>query len=325
MTSVALGVLLIALLIYLITLCRPRHGKYQHPKNRSGVVDVESNQGVSVSKSSKDDSNSIDFRYSEDGYPRPTSFINKYESLATLETHTISIGNTQPPKDNVEFDNSELLSISPRSSLKIKLAPLSIPESPLNHANRGRSIKRSNPFEPGLEETDDAASVYSEASAYPNYSEPSIIPPPVPSIPLHFITTPSTLPKSTDSNAIEITRKPHEEETIIIEPPSLPAPKPSFKSSGDNRDEAEAQTEIYKVAKLLQSRQAKLPNIHNSTSRHLSTVSHIERSGSIKPVFSSSGEQELESYRQRLKQKQASTDPISNPFLSTLPPVYSRQ
>jgi hypothetical protein len=157
-------------------------------------------------------------------------------------------------------------------------------------------------------ETDDSASLYSEASAsastpFPSTSFLGTTPlPPVP-IPVR-----STTP--TQSRVRSVRRR--EQEEIIIKKPLVSEPL-KF-----NRDEAEEEdkTEIYNVAKLLQSRQSKLPIDPNRFSRNASIVSHIERSGSIKPVISPSGEEQLEPYRPRyyrLKQRRES-------YASNFPP-----
>jgi hypothetical protein len=314
--SVASGVLLILILVYIVIACRPRRQKYHRPENtRSQVVDVETTPPASASKPSKDD------LYSKDGYRSPPPvfvskpvqddlysvslkdrhrsppFVNNYESLTTHESHIVSLGGAQ----------------------RIKLAPLKIPQKPSSRSNGLHSNKRTGTHRlSNLSlEADDASSVYSEASAYlPEPSLPSFIRPPMPTLPLRFNkSTSSILPKNSGSDAIVISRKQSQEEPVInsFPPPSLSAPPPSLTLNED--EEAADQTEIYNVAKLLHSRQAKLPK---RSSRRFSTVSHIERSGSIR---SSAGEPESEAYRpryNRLKQKKDTMDAddsyLPNPF-----------
>ena len=232
--------------------------------------------------------------------------------VATQQTHTVSLNIAQSPIDDVGFDTATLLPYRPRSNSKskIKLPPLIIPENiPLNvnedsltQTSRTKSIKQPDS---GWElESNDSASLYSEASASLSISSMETIrPPPVPPIPLRFgLPTQSTLPKGA-------ARSPRPDE----DNKSLP-PLPSFKFLGDNGEEDE--TQIYNVAKLLQSRQSKLPQVpKDAMSRNASLVSHIERSGSISVVITPE-----ESYRPRyyrLKQKRDREDSLFSSNLST--------
>lgn len=325
-SSVASGVLLILILVYFIIVCRPRRQKYHRPESTRSQ-DLESTPPGFASKSSKDDLYSISLKdgyrspppafaskptkddlhsiFLKDGYRSPP-FVGNYEGLPTHESHIVSLGGAQ----------------------KIKIAPLKIPQKPINRSNGVRSNIRTGTRRSSNSslEADDSASIYSEASAYfPEPSLPSVIPPPMPILPLRFNkSTPSTLPKNTESDVVVISRRQNEEEATSS-PPSLSAPLPSLKLNED--EEAEDQTEIYNVAKLLHSRQAKLPKRSSLLSWRSSTVSHIERSGSIR---SSVGEPESEPYRPRyyrLKQKKGTLDPydsyLPNPYLSVLPAARS--
>jgi len=248
----------------------------------------------------------------------------------------------QSPKDDEGFETATLRSYRPSSSNStiqlpplIKLSPLIIPVkipsnsngdlsakrtalSPLiiprkisnNNSNGDLSIKRtaavsrksSIPFDPAGWESDDSASLYSLASAsFSRSSQETIRPPPVPPIPVHFaLPTQSTLPKGEGVSIVATTPLSDSDAEETISNKSLP-PLPSFKLKRNNGEE-EDETQIYNVAKLLQSRQSKLPKVpKDAVSRNASLVSHIERSGSISVVISPE-----ESYRPRyyrLKQK----------------------
>jgi hypothetical protein len=319
----------VLILIFVITLRRSRHQKYEHAEYCSKSVD-----DIDSPQASKDDSHSIMFnraeayplittetdqklppsesQYLKDAYTRSSSspVKNDYAGLPTRETHIVSLDIAQSPKDNnVGFEIASLHSVRPSSSKsKIKLAPLAIPEKALNrsngkrsHPNKINSRKLSIPPDSGWE-TDDSASIYSMASAATYFSKSSletIKPTPVPSIPIHFtLPTQSTLPPPPLSS---------------LSPPSVVEVV---------EEELEDETQIYNVAKLLHSRQAKLPPPKDSSSsnaaalsRNSSNVSHIERSGSI---ISPTDEKSYRPRYYRLKQKgDASTrDPFASNLLS---------
>lgn len=331
--SVATVFLILLILVCVIVLRRSHRQKYEHPEDGSKSVDaVESSL---ASKPSKDDLHSTfkraeadpfiiteteqrlppsESRYFKDAYTRPSSSVkNYYEGLATHETHIVSLDTAQSPKDNVGFETVALHSgRSSSSKSTIKLTPLSIPEKSLYHSNGERSTKRavsrksSKPTDSGWETENDSASLYSVASAsasnyFSNSSLETIKPPPVPPIPIQF-TSPiqSTLPKGTDT----IVRR--DEENLITKSPPLLSPSlPSLKFNEDNGVEVEEdETQIYNVAKLLHSRQSRVPD---APSRSSSIVSHIERSGSIRPI-SLTNEESYRPRYYRLKQKRDTKD-----------------
>ena len=341
--SVAIGLLILTFLIFVIYKRRSHHQKYEHPEHCSKSMDA-----IESSRLSKDgfhpmckqaEADSLittkseqrlplsDSQYFKDAYTRPSSSVkNYYAGVATHETHVVSLDVAQSPKNDVEFDIATLRPNSSKST--IKLAPLTIPERTLNRSNGQRftkgtaSRKSSKPPDSGWD-TDDSASVYSVASAsapayYSKSSLETIKPPPVPAIPIHFISpSQSTLPKATD--VIVIDNKRDEEENLIKSPlPPPPPPLPSFKFNGDNGEEVdeEDETQIYNVAKLLHSRQAKLPK--DAPSRNSSIVSHIERSGSISGITSPTEDQSYRPRYYRLKQKRDTRDS----YASNLSPSY---
>jgi hypothetical protein len=176
---------------------------------------------------------------------------------------------------------------------------------------------------------DDSSSLYSRASAsasayFSRSSLETVKAPPVPPIPAHFLPTrsPTTLPE--DTVDIVTAPIPDKEDTIpkLFLPP-LPSIKLSI-SEGNGEEEEEDKSQIYNVAKLLQSRQAKLRK--DDVSRNTSMVSHIERSGSINVVLTPTEEEGSESYRpryNRLKQKKEYNKGSSSPSLnlSTQDPI----
>ena len=242
------------------------------------------------------------------------------------EPYNVSLDVSQYPIDNVGFETAALRPYRPSpSKSKIKLPPLIIPENiPFNVNGDGSTSKSSTvsrtsskPLESGWElDSNDSASLYSEASATSTFSKSSletIRPPPVPPIPIRFsLPTQSKLPKSPGVNIVSAAPRLDEDESINKILPPLPSllPLPSFKFHGDNGED-EDETQIYNVAKLLQSRQSKLPQVpKDAVSRNASLVSHIERSGSISVVISPE-----ESYRPRyyrLKQKRDKDDSFSS-------------
>jgi hypothetical protein len=107
-------------------------------------------------------------------------------------------------------------------------------------------------------DSDDSASLYSEASASTPYASKPFQETNVPPLISPGFTSPT-----------------HSPPTI-----SLSAPPPLLRL---DEDEAEGdETEVYNVAKLIHSRLQRAPD---PPSRNSSIVSHIERSGSIKPVL----------------------------------------
>jgi hypothetical protein len=342
--SVGFGLLILLFLIFVIALRRrSRHQKYEHPEDCSkSVIAIESSQP------SEDDLHSM-FNYAEadpliatetkqkfppslsqylkDTYTRPSSSsVENYSAgMATHETPIVSLDIAQSAKDNVGFEIAAFHSGRPSySKSTIKLAPLSIPEKTLNHSKGERSHpqrtvsrKSSKPPDSGCE-TDDTASLYSMASAsactyFSKSSLETMKPPPVPSIPIHFPSpTQSTLPKGTDVIV-------NDEEKIITKslPPLSSFLLPPLKFNGDNGEEVEDETQIYNVAKLLQSRQAKLAK--DAPSRKSSIVSHIERPGSISATISPTGGKSYRPRYYRLKQKR---DARNNSFASNLSPTH---
>ena len=350
--SVGCAVLVILILILVISLRRSRHQKYEHAENCSKSVD-----DIDSPQASKDDSHSMMFnraeadpliiteteqnlppsesQYLKNAYTRPSSSPVKkfYAGLPTYETHVVPLDIVQsPPKDNnVGFEIAPLRSGRPSSSKStIKLAPLTIPAKALNrsngkrsHPNRTNSRKSSKPPDSGWE-TDDSASLYSVASAATYLSKSSletIKPTLVPSIPIRFTTPPtqstSSLPKGTTDVIM----------TESSSPPLSSLSPLSLKFNGNNNsekiveeelEELEDEIQIYNVAKLLHSRQSKLPPSKDSPSsnaalsRNSSNVSHIERSGSI---ISPTDEKSYRPRYYRLKQKK-DRDPFTSNLLS---------
>lgn len=319
--SVCIGLLILLILIIVIFLRRSRRQEYERPQDVSkGVDDVESMVGRAEADSlftTKTESQII-----KDAYIRSSSVPHDYAGLATHEAHVVSLDIAQSPKDDVEFENVDLRSDRPSSSKStIKLPPLSIPRKTLNRSKGRRSTKRkmsrksSKPPDSGSD-SDESASLYSVASApasayFSNSSLETIKPPPVPPIPIRFaLSTQLILPKSTDVIATA-PRPDEEEETIPKSLPTLPTlpPLPSFKFNGDDDEEEEDETQIYNVAKLLHSRQAKLLKIpRDAISRDASIVSHIERSGSINAVITPTDEESYRPRYNRLKQRRNTED-----------------
>ncbi|KAF8802598.1 hypothetical protein BYT27DRAFT_7196531 [Phlegmacium glaucopus] len=315
--SVAFVLLIVLVLIYVFVIRRSRK-KYRHPEDRSKIADtVESAAGGSMlksfqSKSLQDDWRSIseqehggttpifaaqtqrninppllspDSHYFKDPYT-PSTFVN--------ETHDVPLDSAQSQGDTEPYRQYEAATLLPARPISSnpprKVAPLNIPGKPLNHSNGKRSTKRrQKTLDSGLE-TDDSASLYSAASASSSTSNSSmatIIPVP----PIPRLSTPSV------DGTVNARRREESIRNSYPTTPSLLAPLPPVIF---NRDEAEEDdTEIYNVAKLLHSRQSRLPTNPNTPSRNSSIVSHIERSGSIRPVLLPAGESESESYRPR--------------------------
>ena len=333
------------LILFYFLVLRRRRQKYRHPEDKSKTVDtIESppNSGF-VSKSFQDDWGSVPqhgrttslftnqqnpnhslvtngSQYLKHPYSYPSSFTN--ERLAARETHYTPSDQTQSPTDTLGPEFKSLRSNSTSST--IKPPPLSIPQTSLNHSNGKRSTKRKDLRQMSQLslQTDDSASVYSEASAARSTPPPStsfLVITPLPPVPIPLRST-----STTQSGVMSIRRR--EEEETIINKPLLSEPLPALKF---NRDEAEAEedrTEIYNVAKLLHSRQSKLPIDSNRFSRNPSIVSHIERSGSIKPVISPLGEEQSEPYRPRYyRLKQRKDSYASNSAMTaSFPPGHSR-
>ena len=337
--SVAAGLLILLFLIFVMSRCRSRSQKYEHPENCSKSMDSfispqpSKNDLQSKFKRAEADPLIIeqkfppsDSQYLKDAYTLPSPSVKN--DSAGLASHIFSLDITQPPKDNVEFEIATLHSGRPSSSKStIKVPLLSIPGKTLHRSNGLRSNKGtvpreySKPSDSGWE-TDDSASLYSVASAsaysyISNASLATIKPPPVPPIPIHFASpAQSTLPKDTD---------------VIVkryELPPLPSFSPPSLFSGDNGEEVD--DEIYNVAKLLQSRQLKLPK--DAISRDSSIVSHIERSGSINVIIPPTDEKSYRPRYYRMKQKRVTEDSSSSnlsPFhipdsLSTLSTPHPR-
>jgi len=256
-----------------------------------------------------------------------------HQTNESLKTDPVSLYNPHSPKDDVEFEKVALHSFRTTPSKPMQtLPPLVIPGKPFNRSNGNgrRSIQRTgskwflDPSDLNLG-VDDAASVYSEASAYSSITPPPMIPPQVPPIPARFAAPlQSTLPESTDSDVIVISRVREDEIIKSFPPPPTYTPLPSLTFSGDEEEQDE--TEILNVAKLLHSRHNKFPK---SLSRNSTTVSHIEREGSIKSLALSLAESEA--YRPRyyrLKEKNDTRNPfysstlyLPNPFETmSLPP-----
>ena len=353
--------LLIALILIWVFVLRRSRQKYQHPEDKSKTDSVDSVAAGSMSKSSQDDWHSIskhggtdplfttrtqqtihrplvthDSQYFKGVYAPPSSFVNNYEDREIHRTHVVPLYSAQSQGDREPyrgFETATLLSARPSSlNPPIKLAPLSIPRTHLNHSNGKRSIKRKvsrqKTLDSGLE-TDDSDSLYSEASASTPHSSTSsratIVPEPVPPIPLRFTQPTQLTPPDTFVSA-----RRQEEAIIESSPPttSLFTPLPSIRFNRHEAEAAEDDTDIRNVAKLLHSRQSRLPKNPDPPSRNSSIVSHIERSGSIKPVISPSGEEESESYRPRYHRwKQNRNDYLSASHLhdtSMLPSSHLR-
>jgi len=242
--------------------------------------------------------------------PPPTSSVVSLDVVA------------QSPKDNIRFETVALHSYRPNSSSKstIKLPPLIIPSNIPMNSNGDRSAKATvsrKPSDSGYSE--DSASLYSvpsvSASSYLSRSSlETIKPPPVPPIPAHLASpTLSTFSRGTD---VTVTPpSPHDEESFA----RLLPPLPSFPRLSLNGEEDE--TDIYNVAKLLQTRLSKLPRGRkDSISRNASMVSHIERSGSISAVISPTDEESYRPRYYRLKQKKGYQGLISfESFAGSLP------
>ena len=259
--------------------------------------------------------------------PPPTSPVRDYSrgGLATHETHVVSFDVAQQsPKANEGFGTVALHSYRPNASKStIKLAPLIIPQNIPMSSNGEHSAKGTitrKPSDSGLSE--DSASLYSvpseSASTYLSRSSSlaTIKPPPVPPIPVHF-TSPTLSTFSRRSDVTVTPPRPYDEEESISR---LLPPLPSFPRLTINGED-DRETEIYNVAKLLQTRQAKLSREQkDSISRNASKVSHIERSGSISAVISPTDEESYRPRYYRLKQKR---DITKVPFPSNLSPSDS--
>lgn len=328
--------------------------KCGHPEDTAQYLSAVGSQESIASKPSKEDMHSMFKRAESDpliitkteqrfpltesqciknAYTQSTSSVkNYYAGLATHETHTVSLDIPRYPENNVRFETATLDSGRPNPSKStIKLAPLVIPGKMPNRSNRGRSIKKtasrksSKPIDPGLDsgsDSGDSASLYSVASAsasasvyYSKSALETIKPPPVPSIPTHFASASSnqlTYPESPD--VVVIAPEPDDEKTISKTQPTLPSLSiPTLKFNGANGEES-GEDEIYNVAKLLQSRQAKLQLPNDVPSRNASIVSHIERSGSINAILSPTYEKPYRPRYNRFKQKRDITDLSSTPI-----------
>lgn len=249
-------------------------------------------------------------QYLRDAYARPSSFVNDYEAPVTYETPTVPSDSIQSPTNTA---GSETATFQPSfSNPTTGFAPLRIHKKSRNNSNGSGSVPTSP--DSGLE-ADETGSLYSEASASISYPSKSFLrtvtPPPVPPIPLHFNTTIQSTPlESVLSTGMQ------EDEKTTINPyraPYLSASPPSLRFSKEV-DEAE----IYNVARLIYSRQSKAAKARDRESRASSIVSHIERSGSIRPVILPEEEAVSEPYRPRyyrLKQKK-------NSHSSNLSPTY---
>lgn len=350
--SVTIGLSILICLVFVVSIRRSRRKnakEHGHPEDNSKCLGAVESQESFVAKPHKNDMHSMfkraeadplittktaqrvplsESQYIKDAYTRSTSSVkNYYAGLATHETHTIPLIIGQYPEDNVGFETAALHSGQPGPSKStIKLAPLTIPGKIPNRSNGERSIKKtaSRKSTKHLDsdcDSDDSASLYSVASAsvyYPKSSLETIKPPPVPSIPIHFVSsTQSTVPEGTDVAMIPPGRD--EEKPISKSLPPIPSLSlPSLKFNGDNGEEAEDETQIYNVAKLLQSRQARLQLPKDGPSRNASVVSHIERSGSISALLSPTDEKSYRPRYYRLKQKRNTTrDSISSNLSST--------
>ena len=259
-------------------------------------------------------------QYWKGAYTLPSSFVNDYESLQVQEPHSaISLNSSQTPRDTEQFDTATLHSARSSSwNSTVKPPPLSIPQRPLHYSNGKASINRNGSRHSSkTTDSEDSVSLYSEASAYtPTPTSPPVLP-----IPIHV--TQSTFPDTVD--VVGSTSK--QEENRIKSPPtaSLSAPLPLLKLNEDEAEEDEI--EINNVAKLLYSRRSKESKSPDTPSRNISIVSHIERSGSIRPAIL---EEESESSRRprylRSKQKRNTDTPatlLRASFVSTLPSPYS--
>ena len=334
--SVSVGLLILLSLVFVSYLRRSRHQKLAQSELESKCVDGGESQETFMLKPSKHSmykraeadsfiTSNSESQYLKDAYSRPTSSVRTYYTgLPTHEAHSLSLDITRSPKDNVE--TAPLRSELPSSSKPtIKLAPLTIPGKIPSNSNRNRTIKGTisrkltKPFDSGWD-SDDSASLYSvasataSASASAHFSKPpqeTIMPPPVPPFPVHFASpAQSTLPRGTGITLV--TPTPYEEETTTNLLPPLRSITPLSLSL--NRDDGEEdETQIYNVAKLLQSRQGNSLMVpEDAVSRNASVVSHIEREGSISVVITPTNEKPYRPRYYRLKQKRDKKDPFSS-------------
>ena len=330
--AISIAIFLFMLFIpgVVMALRRQYRPKYEHPEHGTKSMDaIQFSQEYLVSEPSKDNFRSILKRAevldpltiteTEQTLPTCQSQFPKvtyhdtlpsppvkdcYEDLPAHEDHITSLNSTaQYPNDNIGSKTATLRSSSPSSSkLTIKLPPLIIPGKTLNNSNGERSglskktvsRKSSRPLDSSCE-TEDSFSLYSMASAssyFPKPSQETIKHPPMPPLPNRFA-SPTQSTSSNGTDVIAIANMRDEENLITILPPSLSLSPPSFKFNGDNGEEAEDVTQIHNVAKLLYSRQARLPK-EAAASRHFSLTSHIERSGSIRPVITHKDEEPID-------------------------------
>ena len=340
--SLGFFILLVLVATYSLALCRPRK-KSQHSDERYKCVDTLESPAVSKKLSQDDwpsdgktaahltthpqrslDRSSVftESQYWKDAYTLPSPFVNDYERLEAQEPHSVPLNNPHSPRDTEQFDTATLHSARSSSwNSTVKLPPLSIPQRPLYYSSGRGSIKRNGSRHSSKTiDSEDSVSLYSEASAYtPTPTSPPVLP-----IPIHV-----TQPTSPDTvDVVGSTSK--QEENIIKSPPtaSLSASLALPKLNGDEAEEDEI--EIHNVAKLLYSRRSKELQSLDTPSRNTSIVSHIERSGSIKPAILSPVEEESEPSRRprylRSKQKRNADAPatlLRASSVSTLPSPYS--
>ncbi|KDR69790.1 hypothetical protein GALMADRAFT_230461 [Galerina marginata CBS 339.88] len=247
--------------------------------------------------------NSDDDREAQTYHERPMSpFINGDDEMVNIPPRSaVSYGNTAPFAQSQE-NNLDSVSLLPSTQPTLRptsLPPLIIPEQapppstvpeqapPSRRPSRGKqsvrnSRRASNVVDAGYD-SDDSASLYSQASAstlvpsskslsatWQSVNEPS----------LHRSLPPTTVPlPSIPQSPSNIGAGPEFDQRTPIKqllPPGL-------------RQEEEEQAELQRehtafVAQLLKSRQRNSRNPVPPT-RSSSTVSHIERKDSIKPVF----------------------------------------
>ncbi|KAH9485838.1 hypothetical protein JR316_0002753 [Psilocybe cubensis] len=232
----------------------------------------------------------------QDGPHSP--FTNEGENVAP--THAVTMAESTPPRPSQDgqFEAVSLIPVVGTSSTSRsvpKLPPLQIPEYRTTPPPvRGSSLRSKSPVQQApLEvhdsgcDSDDSASLYSQASAstqrttrsyaalrqgvIPTLQYPSM---PLPSIPQ----SPSHKPSGAVNPAQPI------RESVTVN--TLPTPPEFGITQNDKVEEANGGIEVDEtlfVAKLLQSRQSRVPNA--VPTRNASIVSHIERADSIKPAL----------------------------------------
>ncbi|CAA7263134.1 unnamed protein product [Cyclocybe aegerita] len=252
-----------------------------------------------------------DRRNSQTGDAAPLH-SSEYESEGVCQEHAATLADATPRPQSTAGTQLETVALHPPSApsrTDVKLQPLIIPDNrasiaatfPTRRPSRTRrSVRSSKHASRALDggyDSDDSASLYSQASAGTQQSVRSTLAIsastiqafPLPNVPI------SSSPAHT----------PDEDGILRGSPRSLfdPVPLPPADSTEDGVERSDTLV----VASLLKSRTKHISA--NQPSRSSSLVSHIERNGSIKPAISPIGEEgERETARERylrMKKEQA--------------------